>query len=73
MRITALLLNFLALTGGVELLVCGLFGVSISGLIFGAGSLFQRIYFCSVGVAAIFFVMVTIIYSPLKEWIKRKP
>ena len=73
MRITALLLNFLALTGGIELLVFGLFGVSLSGLIFGVGSLFQRLYYCSVGVSAIFFVVVTIIYSPLKVWINRKP
>ena len=73
MRITALLLNFLALTGGVELLILGLFGVSLSGLIWGVGSLFQRLYYCSVGVSAIFFVVVTIIYSPLKEWIKRRP
>ena len=73
MRITALLLNFLALTGGIELLVFGLFGASLSGLIFGVGSLFQRLYYCLVGVSAIFFVVVTIIYSPLKVWINRKP
>ena len=73
MRLTALLTNFLALTGGIELLVYGLFGFSLTGLIFGVGSFWQRFYFCLVGASAIFFVGVTLIYSPLKVWIKRKP
>lgn len=73
MRITVLLTNFLALTGGIDFLFSGLFGVSLSGLVLGVGSVWQRLYFCLVGASALFFVVVTLIYSPLKVWLNHKP
>lgn len=70
MRITALLTYFLILMGSFDLLFTGVLGFSVSGLVLGVGSFWQRLFYCFVGVSGIFYAFFGAIYKPFKSLAK---
>ena len=70
MRITSLAAFIIAILGGVDTLVCGLFSFSLSAFVFGEGSFLQRLFFCLVGVATVFFVAFVKVFKPFKTLCK---
>ena len=70
MRITSLTAFFIAILGGVDTLINGLLGLSLSALIFGDGSFLQKAFFCLVGVATVFFVAFVKAFKPFRTLCK---
>jgi uncharacterized membrane protein YuzA (DUF378 family) len=70
MRITSLTAFFIAILGGVDTLIKGLFNFSLSAFIFVEGSFLQRLFFCLVGVATVFFVFFVKTFRPFKTLCK---
>ena len=66
MRITALSAYFFVILGALDSFCFALFGFRISGEIFGYATFLQRLFFCLVGVSAIFFIGFVAIYKPFK-------
>ncbi|MBQ7373230.1 MAG: DUF378 domain-containing protein [Clostridia bacterium] len=67
MRITALSAYFFIILGALDSFCYGLFGFRISGEIFGYATFLQRLFFCIVGVSAVFFIVFAILYKPFKS------
>ena len=70
MRITSLIAFFIATIGGIDMLISGLFSFSLSAFVFGEGSFLQRLFFCLVGVATVFFVAFVKVFKPFKTLCK---
>ena len=70
MRITSLIAFFAIILGSLDLLTCGLLKFLPSSLLFGEGSLVQRLYFCLVGASAIFFAVFVKIFKPFKSLLR---
>ena len=66
MRITVLLAHFLILTGALELLINSVFCISLSSVILGDASFWQRLFYCLVGVAGAVELCFAIIFKPYK-------
>ena len=67
MRITSLLAFFIVILGGLDLLSFGLFKVFPSSILLGSGSFLQRLFYCLVGVATIFFILFVNVFKPFKS------
>ncbi|MBR2336743.1 MAG: DUF378 domain-containing protein [Clostridia bacterium] len=70
MRITALLAFVFLILGGLDMLFTGALGFCASAFILGEGSVLQRLFFCLVGVSAIFFMGFIKTYKPFKRLCK---
>lgn len=70
MRITSLIAFFIAVIGGADALINGLFSFSLSAFILGEGSFWQRLFFCLIGASTVFFVAFVKAFKPFKALCK---
>ena len=70
MRITSLTAFFIAILGGVDTLIKGLFNFSLSAFILGEGTFAQRLFFCLVGAATVFFIVFVKTFRPFRTLCK---
>ena len=70
MRITSLTAFFIAILGGIDTLCKGLFSFSLSAFMFGDNTFLQRLFYCLVGSATIFFIAFVKMNKPFRALCK---